>query len=201
MASKPGGAHYRLEGGGALLQRGVYPLSLAADLLGFPETAQALVRRGETGVDEDITVQLRHPGGALSQIRASLTTNAPNILEILGDRGSLRFEGRIWRPSALRLKAYTPRDEGGDGGGGGRLANFREGPTGQALQRWLMPLMDRRGSRLVRVPAAGNGYGHQAAAMMAGIAAGATESPIMPLSESVALAGLMEQLLREGTPT
>jgi len=197
MASKPGGSHYRPEGGGALLQRGVYPLSLASHLLGLPEESSAMLRRGLSGVDEDIAVQLRHPGGALSQIRASLTANGANTLEILGDRGALRFEGRIWRPSALRLSRYTPREEGG-GGTGGRLAGLRESRMGQAAQRLLMPIMDRRGSRVLAVPARGNGYGHQAEAVMAGIAAGALESPLMPLSESVALTEMMERLLAEG---
>lgn len=195
IASKPGGSHYCPDGGGALLQRGIYPLSLATHFLGVPEEAQALLTRGYTDVDEDITVQLRHPGGALSQIRASLTTNATNTLEILGDRGALRFEGRIWRPSALRVSSYAPRHEGG--GNGGRLANLRETAAGQSLQRLLLPLLDRRGSHVVRVPVTGNGYGHQAEAMMAGVASGALESPVMPLAESVALTALMERLLRE----
>lgn len=193
IASRPGGSLFDPEGGGALRQRGVYPLSLAAHLLGFPEEAQAMLRRGPSGVDEDATVQLRHPGGALSQIRASLTASAPNGLEILGDRGALRFEGRIWRPSGLRLKRCEARAEGG----GGRLDAFRETPLGQRLQRLAMPLLDRPGKRL-SAPARGNAYGHQAEEVMARVRAGDLESPLMPLSESVALAELMDRLLAEG---
>jgi predicted dehydrogenase len=195
IASAPGGSLYDPAGGGALRQRGVYPLSLAAALLGFPEEASALIRRGDSGVDEEVIAHLRHPGGALSQIRASLTANAPNTLEILGDRGAVRFEGRIWRPSALHLTRYAPRVSAG--GGGGRLANLRETALGQRVQRLLMPMMDRRGRTTIAVSAKGNGYGHQAEEAMAHIAAGAIESPIMPHAESIALAELMDRLLRE----
>lgn len=194
IASLPGGSLHDPEGGGALRQRGIYPLSLAAHLLGFPEEASAMLRRGPSGVDEEATVQLRHPGGAISQIRASLTASAPNGLEILGDKGALRFEGRIWRPSGLRVITYEARAEGERVG---RLAEFRETPLGQRLQRLAMPLLDRGGTRIA-APARGNAYGHQAEEVMARIRAGELESPLMPLSESVALTELMDRLLAEG---
>lgn len=192
IASQPGGSLHNPRGGGALRQRGVYPLSLAAHLLGFPKTATAMFCVGPAGVDEEVAVNLRHPGGALSQIRASMTTNSANTLEILGDRGAIYFEGRIWRPSGLRLVAYAPRAEGG----GGRFASFRETWYGQRAQRVLMPLLDRSGRRMA-VPPTGNGYGHQAEEVMARIRAGETESPLMPLAESVALAELVDRLLLE----
>ena len=194
IASQPGGSLYEPNGGGALRQRGIYPLSLAAHLLGFPEESTSIIRRGANGVDEEAAVQLRHPGGAISQIRASLTTTAPNSLEILGDKGSLRFEGRIWRPSALLLKLYSAR---GEGGAPGRLSDLRETGLGQTAQRLLMPLMDRKGRRRIAVPGRGNGYGYQAAEVMRRIAAGELESPTMTLSESVALTELMDRLLDE----
>lgn len=194
IASRPSGSLHHPEGGGALRQRGIYALSLAAHLLGFPEEASAMLRRAPSGVDEDVVVQLRHPAGTLSQIRASLSTTAPNTLEILGDRGALRFEGQIWRPSALRLVSYAPRN---DGSGSGRLADFRESALGQSMQRVLVPLM-ARGGRRIPAPPVGNGYGHQAQEVMARILAGDHESPLMPLSESVALIALMDRLLAEG---
>lgn len=192
IASQPGGSLYESEGGGALRQRGIYPLSLAAHFLGFPEDASSIIRRGSSGADEEAAVQLRHPGGAISQIRASLTTTAPNSLEILGDKGSLRFEGRIWRPSALHLKSYKPRSEGGSPG---KFADLRESGLGQAAQQMLMPLMDRKGQRRISVASRGNGYGYQAEEVMIRIGAGELESPRMALAESLALTELMDSLL------
>lgn len=194
VASLPGGSSHHPDGGGALRQRGIYALSLAAHLLGFPEDASAMFRRAPSGVDEDIVVQLLHPEGALSQIRASLSTTASNTLEILGDRGALSFEGRIWRPSALRLASYAPR---GGRDGSGRLADFRESALGQSMQRLLMPLL-ARGGRRISIPPVGSGYGHQVEEAMARIRAGDTQSPLMPISESVALTALVDRLLAEG---
>jgi len=194
IASRPGGSLDDLAaGGGALLQRGVYPLSLAVHLLGWPEAATAMVRRGPSGVDEEVTVSLRHPGGALSQLRASLRANGANGLEILGEGGALAFDGPVYRPWGLRLRRYAPRGPGA----GGRLAGLREHPALQRLQPWLGPLRGPRWRRRA-APYAGNGYGHQAAEVMARIRAGETESPMMPLDESAALAALMERLLTEG---
>jgi len=180
-------------GGGALLQRGVYPLSLAAHLLGMPERATAEVRRGPTGVDEDVAITLHHPGGAISQIRASLRINGANGLEIAGDEGAFAFDGSVFRPHGLRVRRWSPRGTEGSG----RLGNLREHPAAQRLNQWFGSL---RGSRWVRrrAPYAGNGYGHQAAEVMARVRAGDKESPLMPLDESVALVALMERLLNEG---
>lgn len=194
IATLPGGSLHHPAGGGALRQRGIYALSLASHLLGFPEDAAAVLRRAPSGVDEDVMVQLRHPGGALSQISASLSTTAPNTLEILGDRGALRFDGRIWRPSGLRLASFAPRK---NGDGGGRFGTFRESALGQSMQRVLMPLIARRGLRIPSPPV-GSGYGHQAKEVMVRILAGQVESPLMPLDESVALTGLMDELLEQG---
>jgi predicted dehydrogenase len=194
VATLPSGSSHHPEGGGALRQRGVYALSLASHLFGFPEESSAVVRRAPSGVDEDVMVQLRHPEGTLTQFSASLSTTASNTLEILGDRGALRFDGPIWRPFGLRLVSFAPRRRGE---GGGRLAAFRESALGQSMHRTLMPLMARRGRRIPSPPI-GNGYGHQADEVMARILAGELESLLMPISESVALTALMEELLDKG---
>lgn len=152
-----------------------------------------MLRRGPAGVDEEVAVTLRHPGGALSQLRASLTATGANGLEILGDAGALAFDGPVYRPWGLRLRRYSAR---GEGGGGGRLGALREHPLAQSLQRRLAPF---RGPRWTtrNAPYAGNGCGHEAAEVMARLRADETESPVMPLSESVALVALMERLLAE----
>lgn len=196
IASADGSSLYDPRGGGALRQRGIYPLSLAALLLGFPEESSAMVRRGPSGIDEETAMQMRHPQGAISQIRASTTATAGNSLEIHGDAGSITFEGRIWRPSALLLRQYSPRKEGS---GGGKLADLRETGLGQAAQRLLMPLMDYRGRRRIAVENRGNAYGYEAEEVMKRIAAGELESPRMTLSESIALVELMDRMLDEGS--
>lgn len=195
IASLPGGSLYDAQGGGALRQRGVYPLSLASYFLGLPESGSSIMRFGSSGIDEESVVQLRHPNGAISHIRASTTTTASNTFEILGNKGAMRFEGRIWRPSAVRLKTYKPRRHDS---APSKFSDLRETSLGQSIQRALMPVIDRTGWQRVSVPNSGNGYNYQAEEVMNRIAAGDLESPLMPLSESLSIMGFMDRMISEG---
>lgn len=178
-------------GGGALMHRGVYPLSLARHLLGPVSEVQAMARIGDTGVDEDCALTLRHQGGALSILRASLSSNGPNGMVIQGTRGTIRLAAPIYRPPAARLFATTPRAGGSNAGGAGGL---RSDPRVHALWQRLGPVVRalKPGGRRIMAPYAGTGYGHQIAAVHAALAAGATESPVMPLAESVEIMGLVD---------
>ena len=95
-------------GGGALLHRGIYPLAMAIDLLGEGELLAAAARRGLTGVDEDCVLALRHPGGALSTVRASLRAPLPNDLTIEGDHGAIHVQAPIFRPFRMTLTKTRP---------------------------------------------------------------------------------------------
>jgi predicted dehydrogenase len=85
-------------GGGATLDRAIYPISLAFDLLGSCELGAATVVMGETGVEEEVTALLRHRNNVISTIHAGLRTTGENGLSILGTEGALRFVGPIYRP-------------------------------------------------------------------------------------------------------
>jgi predicted dehydrogenase len=166
-------------GGGALMHRGVYPLSLARHLLGPIAGVTALGRRGETGVDEDCSVILRHAGGALTTLTASLRSPGPNDLVLAGTRGLLVLEAPVYRPHRARLTIVTPRD--GSRQGGGRLEGLRESGAAQRVAQML----SREGGRVIRRPYAGNGYHYEAAEVARCLAAGQTVSALMPPAESV----------------
>lgn len=78
-------------GGGALLDLGIYPLSIACALLGRVETVQALAIMGETGVDLTTAFTMRHAGGTLSVCSCSLRARAPSELVVSGTLGSVRM--------------------------------------------------------------------------------------------------------------
>jgi len=78
-------------GGGALLDLGIYPLSIACALLGQVETVQAQAIMGETGVDLTTAFTMRHAGGTLSVCSCSLRARAPSELVVSGTRGSVRM--------------------------------------------------------------------------------------------------------------
>ncbi len=183
-------------GGGALMHRGIYPLSLARHFLGPVEGLQASARIGATGVDEDCALVLRHASGALSTLQASLVSNGPNDLVIQGTRGTIRIAAPIHRPPSARLYHAAPRT----GGTGGAAGGLRGHPAAHALWQRLGPTVRalRPGGRRLSAPYAGNGYGHEAQALMDALAAGtggtgAGESAVMPLSESVEIMDLVDR--------
>jgi predicted dehydrogenase len=173
-------------GGGALMHRGVYPLSLASFFIGPVKAVSSRARRGKTGVDEDCTLVAEHASGGLSTSYSSLSVNAENDLVIRGDRGVIRLEAPVYRPFRISIS----KSRGGGSPTGGRLERLREGA-------WLQGLNQRASglSGLIRGGRAqgagefytGNGYGYEAEEVAHCVRAGMTESDIMPLSESLSI--------------
>jgi predicted dehydrogenase len=183
-------------GGGALLHRGVYPLSLARHFLGPVEGLQATARIGETGVDEDSVLVLRHAGGALSTIRASLRAEGPDGAVIHGTRGSLHLEGPIYRPTGAWLKPTVPAVAGGTSAPR-RFEAFRESGAGLRLSRMLGRLRARRAGERLPVTFRGNGYHYEAAALMDCVRAGRSEPDAMPRAQSVEVMDLIDRARTE----
>ena len=181
-------------GGGALMHRGVYPLSLALYFLGPIRDMTATGRIGETGVDEDCTLVLTHENGAISTLRASLRSSGSNGACLYGTKGRIEIGGPIYRPNGARLVTTTARPAG-TGTTPGRAEKIKESGALQGLNQWLGPLRTRvrPPGRALRTPFAGNGYGHEAMAAAEAIRAGAYEHPLMPLDESLSIMALIDQ--------
>ncbi|MFO1466196.1 MAG: Gfo/Idh/MocA family oxidoreductase [Steroidobacteraceae bacterium] len=96
--------HYLLDphrGGGALLDAGVYLVSLASLLLGPPSNIHATGIIGPTGVDEQHSVLLQYPTGAAACLYVSLQARRSPDLEILGRNGRARLEAPVFRPARI----------------------------------------------------------------------------------------------------
>ena len=181
-------------GGGALLHRGIYPLAMAFDLLGGGELVAAVATLGATGVDEDCVLAIRHQGGALSTVRASLRAPLPNDLTIEGTHGAIHVHAPIFRPFRLTLTKTRPTSR--SRGGNPRLEKIREGTFAQTAQQRLRawaPRLGSRGTQTLMRTYAGNGYQYEADEVMRCVLMGAKESGLMPLGQSVAMAALMDQ--------
>ncbi len=76
-------------GAGALLDMGVYPLTLAHLLLGEALDLRAVADVNERGVDVDLAIAGRYPGGAVATLSASMTSASAGIATIATDRGTL----------------------------------------------------------------------------------------------------------------
>jgi predicted dehydrogenase len=79
-------------GGGALLDLGIYPLSIACALLGPVESVAAHAVMSATGVDATTAFTLRHAGGTLSVGSCSLRARSSCELVVSGSEGSIRME-------------------------------------------------------------------------------------------------------------
>lgn len=188
-------------GGGALLHRGVYGVSLARHLLGPVASTSATARLGTTGVDEETALVLRHESGALSTITSSLRTAGPNGFSVFGTEARLEVSGPIYRPSFARITPITARHGGMAGGAGtnGRLAALRQSSLAHAVRQRTGGLVDalrppRR--RTVRRPYRGNGYQYEAEAVRAALEAGKSESSVMPLDESIEVMKILDSARR-----
>lgn len=92
-------------GGGALLDIGVYLLSLSSLLFGPPAQLRSLAHLGPTGVDEQIALLVGYDGGRFAQLTASITTATPQEATIIGSAGSIRLPSPWWRATSLTLSA------------------------------------------------------------------------------------------------
>lgn len=176
------------QGGGALIHRGIYPLSMAQFWLGPIVRTEALQRMGETGVDEDSVLLVEHGSGAISSLRSSLRSAGPEGAVIWGTKARLEIDGPIWRPTGVRLYPITP--SGKPGGGARKLEALRESGAGLRLSRLIGRL--RPSGKALKAPFKGNAYHYEAAALMDCAAKNTTEDPRMPLADSIALVELME---------
>lgn len=162
-------------GGGALLDLGVYPLSLASYLLGTPVVVQSDAVIGATGVDEKVAMVLRYPEGQHGLLSASLRNPTANDAVIMGTEGCLRVHAPLYCPQSLSLKTAS-----------------------NSLLTRLKNRLFPSGSRIVRRTQAG-GYQYQAIEVMRCLRAGDCESPIMPLNETLSILEVMDVVRQQWT--
>lgn len=90
-------------GGGALLDVGVYLVSLASMLFGNPEEMASRAHIGQSGVDEDVALLLGYGEGRFAQLTASIATETPQEAIVFGSEGSIRLHALWWKANRLTL--------------------------------------------------------------------------------------------------
>jgi predicted dehydrogenase len=98
-------------GGGALLDVGVYTVSLASMVFGSPTRVASLAHLGQTGVDEQAGVILGYEGGQLAVLSTAIRTASPQDATLMGTEGHLRIDPRWWMPTRLTLSASGQEDK------------------------------------------------------------------------------------------
>jgi len=90
-------------GGGALLDVGIYPITLTTMLLGLPESFSSHVHMGETQVDDRAALLLRYPEGVSALLSMGNRHSTPNTALIQGTKGSIRIHPNFHHPTQMTL--------------------------------------------------------------------------------------------------
>jgi predicted dehydrogenase len=98
-------------GGGALLDVGVYPASLASMFFGPPTKIVGTANLGPTGVDEEAALILTHRGGEMAILHTAIRLETAQEAIITGTQGRLRIHCPWWRPVAMLLSRDRKPDE------------------------------------------------------------------------------------------
>lgn len=115
----------REEGGGALMDVGVYLLTWALVVLGRPHSLTATSRLNTDGVDAETALTLGYSSGEQAQLMASLTTVSTQTVTVAGTRGVLRCGAPLFNPRQLTVTLAS---------GEGRVEDFSPAGRGYTYQ-------------------------------------------------------------------
>lgn len=155
-------------GGGGLLDVGIYPLALASMVFGLPSSVQGAAHLGETGVDEQAAMVLGYPTGQLALLACGTRTTTPHEALIAGTEGRIKIHSPWWCGTSI---TFTPEGK-------------RTSASPFATET----------EQVVEAAYPGNGYQYEAIEVGNCLHAGLTESPTMPLDETLQLMRTMDTL-------
>ncbi len=176
-------------GGGALLDVGIYPLSLASMVLGPPAGISSLARLGPTGVDEQDAILLSYDGGRSATLNASVAMTTPTEAVIVGEKGILGIHTPFFRARRISLGVNKMA-----GLGERKVAWLRRAARIVPAVSRVRESFEGRHGRTIHLPFKGNGLHYQAAEVMRCLDLGLTESPIMPWSETLSIMETMDKI-------
>ncbi len=98
-------------GGGALLDVGIYPVSLASMLFGRPSRITSMANVSELGVDEQAAIILGYAGGQMALLATAIRTSTLQETFILGTEGQIEIHRQWWTGSKMtvRVQGQEPK--------------------------------------------------------------------------------------------
>jgi predicted dehydrogenase len=154
-------------GGGALLDLGIYPFSFASMVLGTPLAVRACATPTATGVDLTTSAVLVYADGPHAVLTCTAGAVTPMRAWISGTRGRIEIDRPWYAPASF---TYT-RSEGRRDGASRRF----DSPPGIAI-------------------GTAKGMRYEALEVARCLHAGLRESPVMPLDETVAILGTLDEV-------
>ncbi len=98
-------------GGGALLDIGVYLVSLAHWFLGRPQQITSMAQLDPKGIDEQTGIILGYDNGAMANLFTSIRPHTSGEAVILGERGRIRIFEPLFRPKGITLSIVGEKDQ------------------------------------------------------------------------------------------
>jgi predicted dehydrogenase len=134
-------------GGGALLDLGVYPATFAWLFLGEPDTVQVTGSLAPTGADASVSMQWGYATGASAQVFCSSTGDASPCALVVGTTGTIAVESSFQDPPAIVVEtdAGQERFTSEPNGFGPELAEFERCLRAGLLESPLVPHADTVG--------------------------------------------------------
>ena len=195
-------------GGGALLQKGVYLLSLTSMILGSPIRMKSLSTIAKSGVDEGTGMLLEYSNGRMATLWCSVGVRGQRRAVIAGTQGQIIVHDPIICPSALTVRLYGPQERphhpvaGKVDGLKAQLVRLtKRSRLIRTLRERFKMLSDRllygiRSSTLY-LPPRGEGLHYQVTEVNRCLRAGKLESHVMPLNESLSIMATMDLIRAE----
>lgn len=90
-------------GGGALLDLGIYPLTLAHLILGSPVSIHADATLTDKKVDLNTSMMLRYANGAHALLSCTMASRGSVSAMIVGDKARIEIDGSFYAPSSFRV--------------------------------------------------------------------------------------------------
>jgi predicted dehydrogenase len=149
------------QGGGALLDLGVYAAAFALPLTGRPGNVRATGTMAPTGVDASVVMTWTSVSGAVATLTCSSTTEGGSGATIIGTAGWIEVAGPLFRTETLTVSTSA-------------------------------------GSRTETRPLpAGNGYSLEVEEVERCLAAGETDSRLMPLAAGIEVLEALDEARRQ----
>ncbi|MCX5067901.1 Gfo/Idh/MocA family oxidoreductase [Micromonospora lupini] len=143
-------------GGGALLDLGIYPISLAHLLLGVPQHVRSWAHLGPEGTDENTGILFGYDSGAVATLSCGMVGASELSASITGSTGRIDLPDPFFRPGSVTL--------------------HRDGFEPETIS----------------AEEAGNGYQYEAIEVQRCLAAGLTESPLVPHTTTLEVMTLLD---------
>jgi predicted dehydrogenase len=95
--------HAKALGGGATLDVGIYPVTIAHLFLGAPDEVRAWADLGPEGTDRNTAMLFGYASGATATVTCSLVGQTPTIAVISGSEGFIELPARFYRARQVVL--------------------------------------------------------------------------------------------------